>query len=53
MCPYRLLFLALVLSTLSHASHFKGDINVISLKGLIKAISLVGSVRNVFWLLIV
>ena len=48
MCAYRLLFLALVLSTLSYASYSEGDINMTSLRGLIEAISLVKSVRNVF-----
>ena len=45
--PYKLLFLALVLSTLSYASHFKRDINVISFKGLIEVISMVKSIKNV------
>ena len=45
-CVYKLLFLALVLSSLSHASHFKGDINVISLRGLIKAIFLFEGVKR-------
>ena len=38
-CAYKLLLLALVLSLLFYASYFKGDVNVVSLKGLIKAIS--------------
>ena len=46
---YKSLLLALVLNSLSHASHFKGDINTISLKGLIEAISLFkGAKRRVF-----
>ena len=46
---HKSLLLALVLSLSSHASHFKGDINIISLKGLIKAISLFkGIKRRVF-----
>ena len=49
MYAHKLLLLALVLSTSSHASYFKGDVNVISLKGLIKAISLFeGAKRRVF-----
>ena len=48
-CTHKLLLLALVLSSSSHASHSKGDINVISLKGLIKAIFLFeGAKRRVF-----
>ena len=39
-CAHRSLLLALVLSSLSHVSHSKGDVNITSLKGLIKAISL-------------
>ena len=51
MCAHKSLILALVLSLLSHASHFEGDINVMFLKGLIKAISLFKGVkRRVFWL---
>ena len=46
MCAYKLLFLALVLSLLFYASYFKGDISVISLKGLIKAISLFKGVKR-------
>ena len=45
---YRLLFLTLVLSTLSYAFYSKGDISVTSLKGLIKAIFLFKGVKNVF-----
>ena len=49
MCAYKSLLLALVLSLLSHVSYSKGDINVISLKGLIKAIFLFeGAKRRVF-----
>ena len=49
MCAYKLLLLALVLNLLSYMSHFKGDVNVISLKGLIKAIfSFEGIKRRVF-----
>ena len=48
-CAYKLLLLALVLSLLSYASQSKGDINMISLKGLIKAIFLFeGIKRRVF-----
>ena len=51
MCAHKLLLLALVLSLFSHASHFKGDISVISLKGLIKAIFLFkGVIKACFWL---
>ena len=46
MCAHKSLLLALVLSSLSHASHSKGDINVTSLKGLIKAISLFEGVKR-------
>ena len=46
MCAYRSLLLALVLSFLSHASHSKGDVNVISLRGLVKAISLFEGVKR-------
>ena len=62
MCHYRLLLLVLVLSALSYAFYFKGDVNVTSFKGLIKAIFLFKGVNNVFliincikcfWLLIV
>ena len=45
---HRSLLLALVLNTLSHASHSEEDINTTSLRGLIEPISLVKSVRNVF-----
>ena len=37
---------ALILSLLSYASYFKGDINIISLKGLIKAIFLFKGVKR-------
>ena len=43
---HKSLFLALVLSLSSHASYSKGDVNVISLKGLIKAIFLFKSVNK-------
>ena len=46
MCAHRSLLLALVLNSLSHAFYSKGDINVISLRGLIKAISLFKSVKR-------
>ena len=45
-CAHKLLLLALVLSLLSHASHFKGDVNVIFLKGLVKAISLFKGIKR-------
>ena len=49
MYAHRLLLLALVLNSLSHASHFERDVNVIFLKGLIKAISLFkGAKRCIF-----
>ena len=49
MYAYKLLLLALVLSLSSHVSHFKRDISVIFLKGLIKAIFLFkGIKRRVF-----
>ena len=51
MCAHRSLLLALVLSFSSHASYFKGDVNVTSLRGLIKAISLFeGAKKAYFWL---
>ena len=46
MCAYKSLLLALVLSSSSYASHFKGDINVTSSRGLIKAISLFKGVKR-------
>ena len=48
MCAYKSLLLALVLNLLSHVSHFKGNINVISLRGLVKAIFLFEGVNGVF-----
>ena len=49
MCAHKLLLLALVLGLLFHASYSEGDINVISLRGLIKAIFLFkGAKRRVF-----
>ena len=45
-CAHKLLLLALVLSLLSHVSHFKGDVNMIFLKGLIKAIFLFKGVKR-------
>ena len=45
-CAHKSLLLALILSLLSHASHFKGDINIISLKGLVKAIFLFEGVKR-------
>ena len=49
MCAHRSLLLALILSTLSYASHSKGDVNMTSLKGLIKAIFLFkGAKKRVF-----
>ena len=48
-CAHKSLLLALVLSSSSHASYSKGDVNVISLRGLIKAIFLFeGAKRRVF-----
>ena len=48
-CAHKSLLLALVLNLLSHAFYSKGDISVISLKGLIKAIFLFkGAKRRVF-----
>ena len=46
MCAYKSLLLALVLNLLSHASHSKGDISVMSLRGLIKAIFLFEGVKK-------
>ena len=45
-CAYKSLLLALVLSLLSHVSHLKGDINIIFLKGLIKAIFLFKGIKR-------
>ena len=51
MCAYKLLFLALVLSFLFYASHFKEDVSVMFFGGLIKAILLFKGVKKVcFWL---
>ena len=51
MCAHKLLLLALVLNLSSHASYFKGDVSVISLRGLVKAISLFkGVIKACFWL---
>ena len=46
MCAHKSLLLALVLSSLSHASYSKGDVSVIFLKGLIKAIFLFEGVKR-------
>ena len=46
--PYRSLLLALILSFLFYTSYFKGDINAIFLKRLIKAIFLFKGAKNVF-----
>ena len=43
---HKSLLLALVLSSSFHASHFEGDINVIFLRGLVKAISLFKGVKK-------
>ena len=49
MCAHKSLLLALVLSSSSHVSYSKGDVNIISLRGLIKAIFLFeGAKRRVF-----
>ena len=49
MCAYKSLLLALVLSSSSHASHSEGDVNVMSLRGLVEAIFLFeGAKRRVF-----
>ena len=48
-CAYKLLLLALVLNSSSHASYSERDVNIISLRGLIKAIFLFkGAKRRVF-----
>ena len=47
-CAHKSLLLALVLNSLSHASYSEGDINVISFKGLIKAIFLFKGAKGVF-----
>ena len=46
MYAHKLLLLTLVLNSSSHASYSKGDINIISLRGLIKAISLFKGVKR-------
>ena len=43
---YKSLLLTLVLNSLSYASYFKGDINVIFLRGLIKVIFLFKGVKK-------
>ena len=43
---YKSLLLTLILNTSSHASYFKRDINITSLKGLIKAIFLFEGVKT-------
>ena len=43
---HRLLLLALILNSSSHVSHFKRDVNVMFLRGLIKAISLFKGVKR-------
>ena len=46
---HKSLLLALVLSSLSHASHSEGDISVMSLRGLIEAIFLFkGAKKRIF-----
>ena len=45
-CAYKSLLLALILNLSSYASHFKGDVNMISFKGLIKAIFLFEGVKR-------
>ena len=46
MYTHKSLLLTLVLNLLSHASHSKGDISVISFRGLIKAIFLFKGVKR-------
>ena len=46
MCAHRLLFLALVLNSLSYAFYFKGDVNVIFLRALVKVIFLFQAVKR-------
>ena len=46
MYAHKSLLLALVLSSLSHVSHSEGDINVMSFRGLIKAIFLFKGVKR-------
>ena len=48
MCAHKLLLLALVLNLSSYAFYFKGDVSVMSLRGLIKAIFLFEGVNGVF-----
>ena len=43
---YKSLLLALVLNSLSHASYFKGDVSVMSLRGLIEAIFLFKGIKR-------
>ena len=43
---HKSLILALVLNSSSHASYSKGDVNIISLRGLIKAIFLFKGVKR-------
>ena len=45
-CAYKLLLLTLVLNLLSHAFYFKRDVNIISLKGLIKVIFLFKGIKR-------
>ena len=46
MCAHKSLLLALVLNSLSYASYFEGDINIIFLRGLIKVIFLFKGVKR-------
>ena len=46
MCAYKSLLLTLVLNSLSHASHSEGDVSVMSLRGLVKAIFLFEGVKR-------
>ena len=46
MYAHKSLLLALVLNLLSHASHSKGDVSMISLRGLVEAISLFKGVKR-------
>ena len=46
MCTYKSLLLALVLNLLSYVYYFKADINIISFKGLIKAIFLFKDIKK-------
>ena len=48
MCAHKSLLLALVLSSLSHASYSEGDVSVISFRGLIKVIFLFKGAKGVF-----